>query len=338
MKTWWQLLCLQRNRGANRYFWRHISVKSNMCTDCATRQLFLDFSDQIVRNENSSVHVQGWNAPCKSCRIQIRLRDCEHVGFLFCNPGQGRKQNLYHSPVLSRVPNWRFSSGCQLEANWNRCKGFYPITKPNHTEPTVFWPVPHFRKLRTLAPTQYLGSDLITIWYIRNRCSFRCSFTCQSLICDSITIRWVAVKSRWKLGVFPSDSTNIDRIANWRTGGERVSITAFIIHISYFHTITTQILNWSKSSEFAKMRLCCIANPAGRLEVYVQSRKPPRQHWPGWGFSQSWNQTEPFIHSPNGPLVGHPDPSLTLLQTKYTNKLYASDVIQVIQWVVSAQC
>jgi len=34
---------------------------------------FLDFSDKIVRHDNSSVHVQGSNTPCESSRIQIAL-------------------------------------------------------------------------------------------------------------------------------------------------------------------------------------------------------------------------------------------------------------------------
>jgi len=65
--------------------------------------------------------------------------------------------------VLATVPNWRFGSGSGLEPNWNRCNGFYPIKKPNRTEPAVFWPVPHFRKLSALAPIKYLSCDRITI-------------------------------------------------------------------------------------------------------------------------------------------------------------------------------
>jgi len=48
-------------------------VKSKLFTNFATCQLLLDFSDQIVRHDNSSVHVQGSNAPCESFKIQIRL-------------------------------------------------------------------------------------------------------------------------------------------------------------------------------------------------------------------------------------------------------------------------
>jgi len=98
------------------------------------------------------------------------------------------------SRVLAMGPNPRFVSGSGLEPNWNHCNGFYRIKKPNHTAPEVFWPVPQFGKLRTLAAIKYSSSDRITIWYIRKRCSFACSFTTCSPLCDPINIRWVAVK------------------------------------------------------------------------------------------------------------------------------------------------
>jgi len=160
--------------------------------------------------------------------------------------------------VLATVPNPRFSSGSGLEPNWNRCNRLYPIKKPNRTEFAVFWLVAQFGKLRTLAPIKYLSSDRITIWYIRKRCSFACSFTSCSPLCDPINIHWVAVKSHRKLGVFGSDATNIDWITKWRLGGVRACKTASFTYISYCDTIRTQILNWSQSAEFTKMRLCCI--------------------------------------------------------------------------------
>jgi len=173
--------------------------------------------------------------------------------------------------VLEVVPNWRFGSGSGWEPNWDCCNGFYQIEKPNRTEPMVFWPVLHFRKLRALTPIKYLSSGRITIWYICKRCRSRCLFTSDSPICDLSTIRWVAVKQRRKLGDFWSDSTNIDQIANWRMGGQRASKTASFTHISYCDTIKTQILNWSQSSEFVKLRLCCMINPAKNPPVYVRS-------------------------------------------------------------------
>jgi len=39
-------------------------VRSKWFTNFATCQLLLDFSDQIVGRDNSSVHVQGSNKPC----------------------------------------------------------------------------------------------------------------------------------------------------------------------------------------------------------------------------------------------------------------------------------
>jgi len=56
-----------------------------------------------------------------------------------------------------------------------------------------------------------------------------------------------------KLGPFRSDTTNSDHIADRRIGGERASKTASFTYISYCDTIKIQILNWSQSTEFAKM-------------------------------------------------------------------------------------
>jgi len=54
-------------------------------TTPARCQLFLDFSDQIVRHDNLSVHVQELNAPCESSRIQIVRKNCQNVRFLFAS-------------------------------------------------------------------------------------------------------------------------------------------------------------------------------------------------------------------------------------------------------------
>jgi len=44
-----------------------------VCTNFTICQLFLDVSDQLVRHDNSSVHVQGLNTPDERARIQIML-------------------------------------------------------------------------------------------------------------------------------------------------------------------------------------------------------------------------------------------------------------------------
>jgi len=172
---------------------------------------------------------------------------------------------------LATVPNWWFSSGFGFELIWNHCHRFDPIQNPNCTKPTFFWPVPHRRKLRTLAAIKYLSCDRITIWYICKRCSFRCSYTSHSPIGDPITILWVALKNDKLSALFHSNSRNSDQIANRRMGGAIASKTASCTYISYCDTITTRILNWSHSSEFAIMRLCCMINLAKTLRVYVWS-------------------------------------------------------------------
>jgi len=164
--------------------------------------------------------------------------------------------------ALATVRNWRFSSRSGLQPNWNLCTGLYRIQKLNPSEPTVFWPVPYFCKLGTLAPNKYLSSDCITIWYICKRCSFWCSFTSHPQMCDPITIRWVTLKITQIPAPFHRNLMNSDQIPIWRRGGERASKTASFMYISYCDTIWTYILNWNQSCEIAKMRLCCMINPA----------------------------------------------------------------------------
>jgi hypothetical protein len=62
---------------------RLIAVKSKVFTNFATCQLFLGFSDQNVRDDNLSVHVQGSNAPCECSKIQIAVLDGPNVPFPF---------------------------------------------------------------------------------------------------------------------------------------------------------------------------------------------------------------------------------------------------------------
>jgi len=45
------------------YFLTSDRGESKLFTNFATCQLFLDFSDHIVRHNNLSVHVQGSNTP-----------------------------------------------------------------------------------------------------------------------------------------------------------------------------------------------------------------------------------------------------------------------------------
>ena len=68
-------------------------------------------------------------------------------------------------------------------------------------------------------------------------------------------------------------------------------------------TITTQILNWSWSTEFAKMRPCCMINLAKQPQVYVWSRYQPRQDRAVQFFGRVWNQTKPFFQSKPWPVA-----------------------------------
>jgi len=178
------------------------------------------------------------------------------------------------------VPKPQFGSGNGLELNWNRCNRFYPINKPNRSEPTVFWLVPQFRQLRTLASTKYLSSDRITIWYLRKRCSFGCSLTSYSLFCDPINICWVTAKDAQVTPLFHSNSTNIDWISKWRIGGERACKTASftIYHIVIWselkYVIGAKVLSSGKWGS-AVCRTC----PKNRGFMSGVGNNPARTMW-----------------------------------------------------------
>ena len=70
-------------------------VKSNLFTNFAPGQLFLDFSNQIVRCDKSSVHVQGSNALYDSSRIQITPNNSQNIPFLFPAHSYATNQKLY---------------------------------------------------------------------------------------------------------------------------------------------------------------------------------------------------------------------------------------------------
>jgi len=156
---------------------------------------------------------------------------------------------------LELAPWPRFGSGTARELNRPMTSGSKPEL---HLNPWYFGRVlhtaePHVRKLTSLARIEYLCSDRITICYIHKTCRFACSFTSCSPISDQINVGWVAVKLSQKLGILNSDSTKIDRIANWRTGGKRACNTAYFTYISYCDMIRTQILNQRLCSELAKL-------------------------------------------------------------------------------------
>ena len=115
---------------------------------------------------------------------------------------------------------------------------------------------------------------------------------------------------------FRSNSTNGNRIPNWRIGGETVSKTASFMYISYCDTITTQMINRSQSSEFAKSRLCCTINPDIRPRVYDRSGLQPCQDSAVWIFEWVWKQTQTFFDSKPGPLAGYPDQLVTLIPSQ----------------------
>ena len=135
---------------------------------------------------------------------------------------------------------------------------------------------------------------VFTICYIGKRCSFRCSFTSNSPVCNRITSRWVASKNAACSLQYHSNSTNSKQIIHWRMEGEWASKTASFTYISYCDTITTKILNWRQSTELAKMRLCSMLNTAIKLWVYVQSGYQTRQDRAVWLLNRSGTEPKCF--------------------------------------------
>ena len=170
-------------------------------------------------------------------------------------------------PVLARVLGYPASIWVATETpapvrRWNGqwtelpdVEQFQPEAhlKPRFSELVLHAAEPHFRKIKTLAPITYSSFDCITIWYIHKSCSFACSFTCYSPMCDLINFHSVTWKPAHLPVLFHSESMNIDQIANWRKAGERAFTTAPCTYISDCDTIRTEILNWNQSSEFAKL-------------------------------------------------------------------------------------
>jgi len=127
-----------------------------------------------------------------------------------------------------------------------------------HLKPSLFGQVvhaagPHCCKLSTLAPIEYLSSDHITIWYICKRCSFAHYLASVSPISDLINIGWVTTNNAQLSALFDRNSTNIERIANWRHAAKRAYKIASFTYISYCDRIRTPILNWNQSAEIGKL-------------------------------------------------------------------------------------
>jgi len=69
----------RKNRLGNHYFWHHTKSIIIVWTNFAKCQLFFDFSDQTVRHDNLTVHVQEWYVTCGSSSVQIQLQDVQYT-------------------------------------------------------------------------------------------------------------------------------------------------------------------------------------------------------------------------------------------------------------------
>ena len=105
-------------------------MKSNLYTNFATCQLFLDFSDKIVRHNNLSAHVQQLNAQCESSRIQIRQETGQLDRFLSASDCRVTIESYISDEIYSQnLSRWcrschRKSSQC----SWRICLNGHRLT------------------------------------------------------------------------------------------------------------------------------------------------------------------------------------------------------------------
>jgi len=92
-KCWW-LGCCSCNRQAACDFWWDICWKCNSCSYFVTCQLRLDFTDQYMRRDNLSGHMQGLYAPCNRSSCRIWLSDNHWTGYRITWYCHGRIENL----------------------------------------------------------------------------------------------------------------------------------------------------------------------------------------------------------------------------------------------------
>jgi len=139
-------------------------------------------------------------------------------------------------------------SGTPKELNSQILSGFKPEphAKLQFSGRVVHTAEPHSCELRPLAPIMDLSSDHITIWYIQQVCSFRCSFTFYSWICDSVYIPRVTVKNDQVLAYCHSYCMSINWGANWKSKSESALKTADITYISYLIRSELKNLIWLK--------------------------------------------------------------------------------------------
>jgi hypothetical protein len=75
-------------------YWRRITAKCNCRSYCVTCQNFFNFSDNNVRHDSSSVHVQGSYGPYEHCNLQIELFDNSSTGYCAASYRSVRTCNL----------------------------------------------------------------------------------------------------------------------------------------------------------------------------------------------------------------------------------------------------
>jgi len=115
------------------------------------------------------------------------------------------------------------------------------------------------------------------------------------------------------LPLFHSNWMNISLIANLNVCGERAPNTAHSTYCSCYHTIRTQILNWSQSCRNSEVKTAVQYEPGPKSLVGCPVQVATRQDKAGQVLGRVWYRTELIFPFTPGPLAGDPYLLLTLV-------------------------
>ena len=201
----------------------------------------------------------------------------------------------------------------------DRGNGSYHTKNPAHWKWAGFPPKTRHFKFTSLAPVKYLSSDRIMTWSVRRLCSFSCSFTSRCPICDQTSIRWVAIENPPISGKISLNFTAIRRILVLSQIWPREVTEQLKLHnLRTDHVMIRSQFKYLIGVKFggiwrnSEMDLRSGYNPAKKPRVCVRSGSQTRQDQAVRVFGRVTTRTEPNRRPKTGPLVGYPDPLLTL--------------------------
>jgi len=171
----------------------------------------------------------------------------------------------------------------------------------------------------------------MTCW-IRRLCSVSCSFTSHFQICDATNMRWVAIE-------IPHMSL---KICPYFTATQRVSVGSQICKRDVIAQLKLHNLQIDHVTIRSELKYLIVAKAVGTVKLEplpgsnqakipqfnVRSGKQPRQENASRIVRRVWNRPVPIFRSKPWPLVGYPDPLLTLGDGNYsTRSTYTSRLV-----------